>query len=540
MKLRVLAIFSLLALMLGRYLLCRAQELALPARIGQARRAGMHRKNARSFVRTATRLKGVLIKVGQALSARVDILPDAFTDELSQLQDQVPPIEYAAVRQRIAQELGDDPDRIFASFTPTPIAAASLGQVHAACLLDGRRVAVKVQYPGIAEIVATDLRALEWATRLLRWWMPSVRFDLLYDEFRTILLQELDYEQEARYAEAFRIHFADDARIVVPRVIWAFTTPRVLTLEFVEGIKISHVAELEAKGVQLPALARLVVEAYMRQLLRHRLFHADPHPGNLFVQPHPEGPRLVFVDFGIMQPMGPQLYQSIKGAMRAIVERDIPGIVYWMKELGVVVRTARDRDVEAVAAALMERYRDKPPKELRALTLEDIARDLRELFRVYPYLQLPNHFVVLGRTAGMLSGLNAQLDPDLNLIELAAPYVREFFLAEEGPPPTLLEQALAVGKRLAGLPRLVESRLAALEQSESRRRVSSEALAPLLDRLYGLLFRAAAALVAVVAFALWVWLRLQGASWEAHLLAAVAGVAALLLLGSWLTRTGRA
>lgn len=536
---RLLAILRLLALMAGRYSFHALLGLLLPRRVERARRTLVHRRNARSFLKTATRLRGVLIKIGQFLSTRVDVLPDAFTEELALLQDRVPPVEFSVIHQQVRAEFGQDLEQIFPQFAPTPLAAASLGQVHEAALPEGQRVAVKVQYPDIADIVRTDLKALRWATRALQWWIPDVRFDLLHDEFCHMLSQELDYIQEGRYAEAFRRNFAGDPRVAVPRVFWEYTTPRVLTLEFMDGIKITQVEALKAKGVDLPALAKLVVEAYMAQLLEHRLFHGDPHPGNLFVQPHPEGPRLVFVDFGIMQPMDPGLYRAIKGGMQAVIERDYPGIVRRMKDLGVVVRTARTREVEELVVHLMKEYRDKPPRELRELTVDDLSRDLRELLRAYPYLQLPNHFIILGRTVGMLSGLNAQLDPNLNIIDLAAPAVRGFLLKEEGRADRLVQKVLTLGNTLIRLPDLMESHLDALQRGEVRSRLSLEELEPFLERLYRLALRGTLAVVGVLALGLWVWLRGQGDPEWTGLVGLVAAAAALLFVASCLRGRGR-
>ncbi len=539
MNARILAILRLLALMLLRYGVHGAVGIVFP---GYARRTrgAVHRRNAQSFRQTATDLRGILIKVGQFLSARVDILPDEFTRELSELQDRVPPLDYEPIRLEVATELGQDPEQIFSSLARIPMAAASLGQVHEAVLPDGQRVAVKVQYPGITDIVNTDLQALRWVTRILQWWVPTVRFDLLYQEFSINIRLELDYLHEARSAELFRSNFANDPRVIAPRVFWEYTTQRVLTLEFVDGIKITNVSELEAKGVQLPAVARLVVEVYMIQLLRHRLFHGDPHPGNLFIQPHPEGPRLVFVDFGLMQPMSPSLYRAVKRSMQAIVERDMAGIVRGMKDLGFVLRTARTRDIEQVVAFLMSEYRDRPPRELRELTLDDIARDIRELFRVYPYLQLPNNFIIVGRTAGMLSGLNAQLDPDLNLVQLAAPYVKEFFRAEESAADTLLDKAMVWGRSLLQLPRLLELHLATARREDLRGSEWVDEVQPFFDRLYRLLYRGILSIVAVLALGFWIWLRGPAQEDWVLLLGLVGAAAGVLLLLSLVRGVWRA
>lgn len=506
MNARIFALSWLLISIFGRYVLHGLLSFVLPTPLEQARRSRVHRRAARTFCHTALSLRGILIKVGQFLSVRIDVLPDEFTDELSQLQDQVPPIDYSVIRTRIRQELGAEPERLFAHFSPTPLASASLGQVHQAVLPDGQLVAVKVQYPGIERVVETDLKALGWATRVLQWWIPSIRFDVLYREFSSILRDELDYGHEARAAEIFRANFAEDDRIIIPCTYWQYTTPHVLTLEFLEGIKITNVGELEAKGVDVKALARLLVEAYMLQLLRHRIFHGDPHPGNLFVQPHPDGPRLAFVDFGIVQPMDAFLYRGIKETMRAIIDRDVPDIVRGLEDLGIIVRTRRSRDAERAVAYLLDEYRDRSPRELRQLTFEDLAHQIRELFHLYPYVQLPNHFVILGRTAGMLSGLNAKLDPDLNLIELATPHIKDFYYAEREASDTFVDQGIAWVDSVARLPKIITRHLAAVERGEIRSTIDIEELQPMFQRLYTLLLRGMLAMLAVVAFGMWVWL----------------------------------
>lgn len=540
MNTRLLAILWLLALITGRYGCHALLGFLLPPRIERARRNLLHRRNAKSLLKTATRLRGVLIKIGQFLSTRVDVLPKAFTEELARLQDRVPPLEFSAIHRQVSAEFGQDLEKIYPQFAPIPLAAASLGQVHEATLRNGQRVAVKVQYPGVRDIVQTDLKALRLATRMLQWWVPDIRFDLLHDEFCYMLSRELDYTQEGRYAEAFRRNFATDSRVVVPQVFWEYTTPRVLTLEFIEGIKITEVDTLKAKGVDLPALSKLVVEAYMAQLLEHRLFHGDPHPGNLFVQPHPEGPRLAFVDFGIMQPMEPPLYQAVKGGMQAIIERDHPGIIRYMKDLGVVVRTAHAREVEHMVSHFMREYRDRPPRELRELTVEDLGRDIHELLQAYPYLQLPNHFIIMGRTIGMLSGLNALLDPNLNLIELAAPSVRTFLKKEDELTDTVVHKVLALGHALIRLPQMLASHLEALQRGEVKSQLSLDELVPFWEQLYRLALRGILALLGILSLALWIWLRRQGDPEWAGLLGFVAALVGFLLVISLLRSRSQA
>lgn len=488
------------------------------------RRARLHRRKAVKLTRHAIELKGILIKLGQFLSARVDVLPEEFTRELAQLQDAVPAADFHLIRKRIREELGCEPEAVFARFDPIPIAAASLGQVHEAQLASGQRVAVKVQYPGIQQIVEMDLRAARWAVWGLSHWYRHIRWDMLYSEFAQILHHELDYIAEGRNAEQFRQNFADDDRIIVPKVLWDYTTPHVLTLEFVEGIKITEFEAIRQSGIALPDLARLLVESYMKQIFSHRFLHGDPHPGNLFVRP---GPKLVFVDFGLMQPITPQMREGIKITVGGIIERDIPRIVRGLVALGFISREGDFHPIERVAGFFIERYRDISPKAFRDISLEEITRDLEQVFSISSTLQIPNNFILLWRTAGILNGINSKLDPDLNIIELARPYALPFIQEEKG----LLERMLSTGKEIGGsllvLPRLLEEFLVAANRGELKTKMSSEDVTGALNRIYRLVYRA---ILGSFALALWVASRFfgqQGYSTEAL----IAKGTAVILLG---------
>ncbi|MBI3805083.1 MAG: AarF/ABC1/UbiB kinase family protein [Nitrospirae bacterium] len=446
----------------------------------------LHRKNAVRIKEAALSLKGLLIKVGQFMSARVDLLPDAYTQTLSLLQDQVPPAPYRTIRERFVQEFGAPPESLFETFNPVPLASASLGQVHEATLReDGRRVAVKVQYPEIEQIVETDLRALQWIVWALQKVMTNIRFDVLYTEFSKIVHKELDYFVEARQAELFHKNFSADPRIIVPPVVWKYTTGRILTLEFVEGIKISRIEEIRRAGIDSKAVATLLVESYMKQILQHRFFHGDPHPGNLFVRP---GPQLVFVDFGLMQQIDAGVHRGMEKMIIAIIDRDIPGIARALLDLGFIARTERMDDVENVVRFFMDRYRDISPRAFKRITLTQVARDLETLFHVYPMLQVPNHFILVGRTAGMLNGLCSQLDPDLNIIEIAEPYAKKFV-----GMPNLTAELLSRGKEiliaLIDLPVALRDFLEMGNTGQFRTRMNSEDLTGILTKIYKLAYR---------------------------------------------------
>ncbi len=451
----------------------------------------VHRKNALRLQQAALSLKGLLIKVCQFMSARVDLLPEAYTKALSLLQDQVPPAPYQEIRARIVEELGSPPETIFRVFHENPVASASLGQVHEAVLREAAqnglatdtRVAVKVQYPGIELVVETDLRAI----RLIVWGLqkifPNIRFDILYDEFSKIVHHEMNYIIEGRQAEQFHKNFSEDDRIVVPRVVWKHTTQRVLTLQFVDGIKISRIDEIGRAGINTKQVATLLAESYMKQILQHRFFHGDPHPGNLFVQP---GPRLVFVDFGLMQQIDPAMHRGMKKMIMAIIERDIPDITQALFDLGFIARSEKTEDIEKIVHFFMERYRDISPRAFKRITFMQIAEDLSTLFQVYPSLQLPNHFILVGRTAGMLNGLCSQLDPDLNIIELARPYAQEFV---KGGPSHIFSKGKEIVSALLELPAALRSLVDLTSKGQFQTQMHSEDLTDILTKIYRLAYR---------------------------------------------------
>jgi len=457
------------------------------------RRARLHQIKADRLLRLAIDLKGILIKLGQFLSARVDLLPEEYTRVLAQLQDSVPPADFSAIKQRLRDDLGENPEKVFAVFNETPIAAASLGQVHEAVLKDGRRVAVKVQYPGIRRIIEADLRAARWATWFLQRFFRQIRFDILYQEFSRLLHQEMDYTQEARNAERFHHNFEGEKQIVVPRVIWDYTTPHVLTLEFVEGIKITEFEAIRAAGVELPALAKLLMESYMKQLFAHRFLHGDPHPGNLFVRPGPtpgDGPVLVFVDFGLMQPLAPAMREGIKTTVSGIIDRDIPRIAQGLFDLGFIARSGDRRAVEQVADFFIGKYRDISPKALHDIGIGDIAQDLQQIFSVSSAVQIPNNFILIWRTLGMLNGINSKLDPNLNIIELAKPYALPFIRPEGGWLEKIMISGRDAGVSLLGLPKALELFLTLANRGDFKTTMSSEDVTGALLKLYRLVYRA--------------------------------------------------
>src|SRR5262249_4699381 len=278
------------------------------------------------FRKTAVALGGLLIKLGQFLSARADLLPPEALAELATLQDEVPAEPFEDIRAMLEGELCAPLGDLFASVDPVPVGSASFGQVHRARLRDGRVVAIKVQRPGIADIVRTDLRTLYFVFGLVRRFFPSADalLDLraLYREFSRMVYEELDYKHEGRNAERFAKSVADEPDIVVPAILWEHSTRRVLTLEWVRGIKITQIQELDAAGVSRDALVHRLIQLYVKQVLEVGFFHADPHPGNIFVQPRAGGYRLAFVDFGMMGTVTPHMKAGLRMCFMGIIQQD--------------------------------------------------------------------------------------------------------------------------------------------------------------------------------------------------------------------------
>ena len=384
---------------------------------------GLHRKNAALIRKKSLEMKGVMIKVGQFLSSRKDFLPDEYIEELSELYA-TPPHDFVEIRQRIIDELGSSPEDIFAEFDKEPIAAASLGQVHRAVLKDGREAAVKVQYPGIEKIIETDIKMFEVLISLLRGKMGWINLRVLHEEFSRIVRGELDYVQEGKNAEKFRLNFSADKRVVIPQVYWEYSKKKVLTLEFVRGTKISECAAIKASGMDCRILVNLLAETYSKMIFIHGFFHCDPHPGNIFVG---ERPTIVFVDFGMVQAISDSTRRNLRRYASAIVENDTTAIIEALEKLGFLIEGADYRAIADVTQDLIDKYRFSTPEELKALTVDDIGDEINNIRSVINNFQVPNYFILLGRTIGMLNGMAYRLNPEVNIIEIGKPYIREFF-----------------------------------------------------------------------------------------------------------------
>ena len=411
------------------------------------------RHHARRFRRLAVRMGGVMIKLGQFLSARVDVMPAVITEELAGLQDEVPPEDIHAIRSVVEAELGVPLESLFEDFEAECRTAASLGQVHRARLRNGERVAVKVLRPGIERIVATDLAVLRIVARwLMLWPLVSKRANVpaLLEEFAATLWEELDYEAEASHIETFHALFEDDLGVYIPEVYREYSTRRVLTMEDVTCIKISDHAAIDAAGVDRRVVAQRLADVYLRMFFDFGFFHADPHPGNLFIYPLPEGAArqmygshvphrgrpfyIVFVDFGMVGRITPEMRAGLRELLLAAGTRDGPRILRAYQMLGVILPSADLAPVEKATDEVLDYIWGKTPSELARMSraeMRGLAHQYRDLFFDLP-VQVPQNFIYLGRAAGILSGLCTALDPDFNVWDVAARYARRWLTQESG------------------------------------------------------------------------------------------------------------
>ena len=464
-------------------------EIILP-RIGlrvvtKSTRAERYRQIASRFRALAIRMGGVMIKVGQFLSARLDVLPVEITEELSGLQDEVPAEDFDAIRKLAETELGAALEDIYERFDPNPLAAASLGQVHRARLLvdapeaeQFRDVVVKIQRPFIDQLIDVDFSALRrvggW---LMRYGPIRKRVDVpaLINELETTVHREIDYLSEGKNAETFGTNFIDQKHIHVPRVVWSRTTKRVLTLEDVFAIKITNYDEITAAGIDRAEVAEVLSDAYLKQIFEDGFFHADPHPGNLFVTPIPatDGKevtwQLTFVDFGMVGTIPEELREGLREVLIGIGTRNPARVVQAYQTIGVILPGADLKLLEQAEAQLFDRFWGMSMSELRNVRhreMRQFGMQFRELMYEMPF-QLPHNLLLLARTLAILSGMCTGLDPNFNIWSQMAPYAQKL-ISDEGISnwEVWLDEIGELVKALIALPSQTGHVLSRLERGE--------------------------------------------------------------------------
>ena len=375
-----------------------------------------------------TQLGPAYIKIGQALSTRPDLVPPLYLDELTQLQDQLPPFPNEIAYQFIEEELGAHPDQIYAEISPKPIAAASLGQVYKGKLKTGETVAIKVQRPDLRERITIDLYVLRriaaWANKNIK----RVRSDLvaILDEFGGRLFEELDYIQEGENAERFAQLYGHLKDIYVPKIYWQYTQRRVLTMEWITGTKLNQAEAIRDKGIDARYLIEVGVQCSLRQLLEHGFFHADPHPGNLLATP--EG-KLAYLDFGMMSEIKPYQRYGLIEAIVHMVNRDFEGLARDYVKLDFLTP---DTDLKPIIPALGRVFNDTLEASVAELNIKSITDDLSALMYEYPF-RVPAYYALIIRSLVTLEGIAIQIDPNFKVLSAAYPYVSKRLLTDPAP-----------------------------------------------------------------------------------------------------------
>jgi ubiquinone biosynthesis protein len=384
------------------------------------------------------------VKFGQLLSTRPDIVPPDIVAELRKLQDDVRPVPFEQVEQVIETDLGLSLERAFLEFDPTPIAAASIGQVHGATLPNGKRVAVKVQRPGAPRQIESDLALLYQAAKIAKERIRALDFidaRSLVDEFARSIRSELDYRSEARNADRFRHHWAGDPHVQIPHVYWSYTRARVLTLEFIEGTQLADVAFEGYTLEERRRLAYRMTEAWMTMIFKHGFFHADPHPANILVLP---GDRIGLVDFGQVGKLTDDDIDKLTRLFIDAASENVDNLPKRLAELGVRYPKEKEEEFRNRLRELYYKYYGATLAEI------DPIQIIREAFQlIYTMnLQLPTRFVLLDKTIATLGSVGIELYEDFNVFEVAKPYARSL-LRERLSPQSLARQGRRELSRLA-------------------------------------------------------------------------------------------
>ena len=429
------------------------------------RRAARQRRRARWLTAELLALGSAFIKLGQLLSARPDVLPASWVDELAHLQDSVPAFSFGTAQALLEQELGERCAEII-DIEEVPLGAASLAQVHRASLRSGRQVVFKIQRPGLERLFRLDLEVMQQVAAVLQRhprWGEGRDWVSIAQECRRVLLRELDFRLEAEHAARFRQQFLEDPGIRIPAVVWELTTRRVLCLDYVPGIKINDREALIEAGIDPAAVAEKGAASYLQQLVRFGFFHADPHPGNLAVA---RDGALIYYDFGMVGSLSQRLRSRLGRMVTAAAARDAGALVNELQAAGVIAAGVDPGPVRRLVRVMLTEALTPP---FSANVLEKLSGDLYELVYGQPF-RLPTELIFVMRALSTFEGVGRSLDPSFSLVAIARPYLLPLMSASGNGPNDLINQlsrqAVEVGSRALGLPQRLDESLVRIEQGD--------------------------------------------------------------------------
>jgi ubiquinone biosynthesis protein len=537
-RLRLVRIYGTTMRVLSSYLWLRVRRPLIAPERYATMLTERHRTNARRIHDAILVAGGLFIKVGQLISILTNFLPAEFRQELEGLQDQLPPRPFSEIAARIRAELGASPDELFQDFDHAPIATASLAQVHAATLADGRRVAVKAQHSDIDRIARVDLDTIRRLLRIVQFFTGVRGLESYHPEISQMIAEELDFTKEAENIERIADNFAGNVMVRFPSVVPERSSRRVLTTTFIDGTKITAFDALAARGLDRRVLAERIVTAYCRMIFVDGVYHADPHPGNIFVAP--DG-AIVFVDFGAVGVLAPHMKQGIPEFFEGVIRRDPQRITGAIRTMGFVARDAGRGDVAGrVIAYFQRRFLEQIASEswsLGSLQVDmrsrlDALADLRRLdvsFReLTSTFQVPKDWVLLERTLLLLLGLCTELDPSWNPMTVIRPYLEDVVLGQDRDWGDLLRGSIKDMARTAiTIPDDLQRALTRVNSGDLEVRVPeiSEAARMLYAASHQLIFAILGAVAGIVAFQAYD----RGREWLAIALTA-GGVACLIAL----------
>lgn len=458
------------------------KDWTYPGGVSEQRRQVRQQRRARWLTNELISLGSAFIKLGQLLSARPDVLPAGYVEELAHLQDRVPAFPFVTVQALLEQELGERCAEII-DLEEQPLGSASLAQVHRASLRSGRQVVFKIQRPGLERLFRLDLEVMQQVAAVMQRhprWGEGRDWVSVAQECRRVLLRELDFRLEAEHAARFRQQFFDDAGIRIPSVIWELSTRRVLCLDFLPGIKITDRSALVEAGIDPAAVAEKGAASYLQQLVRFGFFHADPHPGNLAVAA--DG-ALIYYDFGMMGQISQRLRSRLGRMVRAAAARDASALVVELQGAGVIAAGIDPGPVRRLVRVMLNEALTPP---FSANILEKLSGDLYDLVYGQPF-RLPSELIFVMRALSTFEGVGRSLDPGFSLVSIARPYLLPLMTASGNGPNDFLgelgRQAGDLGSRALGIPRRLDDSLARIEQGDLQVQIRAGETDRLLRRL---------------------------------------------------------